>query len=165
MYFSLLGIVVDVFDVWLFCCFFIRFVYVFTLLTFVLSCCGPRGLTKFAGPTAQRRVRSSTILGVCNDLLIIFDLGAAPGTLEPFGDRPGGQPERLWRPLGAHGPIFLDYSTPRSGIEKSAAPGRGWLGVVRLRSQYQSQIPKDFPPPPSADGPGRRKTGKVEAIV
>ena len=27
--------------------------------------------------------------------------------------------ERLWRPLGVHGPMFIDFSTPRSGIEKS----------------------------------------------
>ena len=67
----------------------------------------------------------------------------------------------LGGPLGQFSRFLAD---PRA-IKKSAAPGRGWLGVVRLRSQYQSQNPEDSPPPPSADHPGQRKSeksGKVE---
>ena len=50
----------------------------------------PHLFDKFAGPSAQRRVRSSTIVVVFIDLSIIFDIGAAPGTLEPCGGRLGG---------------------------------------------------------------------------
>ena len=64
------------------------------------------------------------------------------------------------RPLGAPWPDFCRFLAAPPAIKKSAAPGRGWLGVVRLRSQYQGQIPEDSPPPPSADHPGRRKIRK-----
>ena len=39
--------------------------------------------------SAERRVRSSTIVVVFIDLSIIFDIGASPGALEPCGDRLG----------------------------------------------------------------------------
>ena len=57
-------------------------------------------LNKFAGPSAQRRVRSSTIVVVFIDLSIIFDIGAAPGTLEPCCGRLGGYSAT---PRGGHG--------------------------------------------------------------
>ena len=92
--------------------------------------------TQFAGPSAQRRVRSSTIVVVFIDLSIIFDIGAAPGTLEPCCGR-----------LGAH------LVTPRSVFGDPWAPTGRFLSIFRRpeaasKNQRFLQSPKIAPGAP-----------------
>ena len=69
-------------------------------------------------------------------------------------------PKSLCPPLAAPRLHFSRFWAAPRTIKKSAAPGRGLHGVVRLRSRYPGRIREDFPPLPSADAPGRLKIRK-----
>ena len=45
--------------------------------------------------------------------------GPALGALTPKSGTTARYPETLWQPLNAHGSIFIDFSSPKSDVEKS----------------------------------------------